>query len=62
MATGAGTGTFLWEYHDNADTVTLIKTSGKWNVSALYLNGTKVDFKVDGNRLTFSYSFYTERY
>ena len=62
VATGAGTDTFTWEYHDNADTVTLTKSSGKWNVSALYLNGTKVDFKVDGNRLTFSYSFYTERY
>lgn len=62
VATGASTDTFTWEYNDNADTVTLVRSSGNWSVLGLYLNGTKVNYTVNGNRLTFSYSFYTERY
>lgn len=63
VATGSGEVAFTWEYEDNSDTVTLIRPSGKkWNISGLYLDGKSISYQVDGDRLTFSYSFYSERY
>ncbi len=63
VATGESTDAFTWEYDDNADTVTLIKSSGNWRISGLYLDGVQItSYTVNGNRVTFSYSFYTSRY
>lgn len=64
VATGSSTEMFTWEYNDNADTVTLIRPAGgKWRISGLYLDGVQItDYTVNGDRIVFRYSFYSERY
>lgn len=59
----AKTPAFTVEYNDLADIVTLVRTDGSaWNVEVLYLDGYRMDFTVNGNRLSFKYSFYTANY
>lgn len=59
----AGAEAFTMVYDELSDTVTLITLSGRaWSIAGLYVNGQSLPFTVNGERLIFSYSFYTDRY
>ena len=54
---------FTWTYLDNTDTVTLTLPEGeKWSIGSLFVDGLERSFLINGNKLTFSYSFYTVSY